>query len=69
MEILQQLQELLPIIIPLIILQLTFAFVALYHLLKHKRVRFFGVLPWVFIILFVNLLGPVLYFLIGREEE
>lgn len=69
METFQQLGDLLPVLLPLIVLQLAFAGIAIYHLMKHPYPRYFGVLPWVIIILIVNLIGPILYFLIGRQEE
>lgn len=58
----------LPVFIPLAILQLGLMIGALVHLLRRKRVRRGSVALWVVLIVAVNILGPALYFLIGRED-
>jgi len=65
MEILRQYALFL---IPIAILQLALFVSALVHLLRHKRTRNLSVTLWA-IIIFINIIGPVLYFLIGREED
>jgi len=66
MEILRQY---IPFLIPVAILELGLLISALVHLLRHKRTRNLSVGIWVVIIVVVNIIGPVLYFLIGREED
>jgi len=66
MEILRQY---IPFLIPVAILELGLLISALVHLLRHKRTRNLNVGIWVVIIVVVNIIGPVLYFLIGREED
>ena len=61
--------EYLPVLIPLAILQLILMITALVHLLKRNKVRCGNVVIWLLVIILVNLIGPVLYFLFGREEE
>ena len=61
--------SLLPVLIPIAILQLTLMITALVHLLKRNKVRRGSVVIWLLVIILVNLIGPVLYFLFGREEE
>ena len=63
------LQEALPLIIPLIILEWTLAIVALVHVLKHPNYRFGNKAMWVIIVLFLQLIGPIAYFLFGRGRE
>jgi hypothetical protein len=62
--------EILPFLIPLVILQLVLLVVGLYDLTRpERRVKGDSKVVWALIIIFVNLLGPLLYFLVGREES
>lgn len=60
--------DLIPFLIPLVAIQLTLLVVALLDLRKQSSVRGPRWL-WVVVILFVNVIGPILYFVIGREDE
>ena len=61
--------EILPFLVPLIVLQLVLMLVGLYDLTRpERRVKGDSKVVWALIIIFVNLLGPLLYFLFGREE-
>lgn len=63
------LQEILPLLIPLIVLQLTLMAVALYDLTRpDRRVRGDNKLAWGAVIVFGQLLGPLVYFFVGRED-
>lgn len=62
-----ELREYLPLLIPVLIIQLTLVFFALLDLRRQETTRGPRWL-WVIIILFVNLIGPILYFTIGRDE-
>ena len=60
----------LAILLPLLALQLVLLIVALYDLTRpNRRVRGDNKVVWVLIILFVSGVGPILYFLAGREPE
>jgi uncharacterized membrane protein YozB (DUF420 family) len=60
---------LLPIIVPLIVLQLVLLVLAIYDLFREdRRVRWFSKPVWACIIVFVNILGPLVYFFVGRED-
>lgn len=61
--------EYLPFIIPIFIVELGLMAVALVHLLKHKRFRFGNQIMWILIVVFLQIIGPILYFTIGRGEE
>ena len=63
------LKEFLPFLIPLIILQVALAIVALVHVLKHPNYRFGNKVMWVIIVLVFSIVGPVLYFTIGRGDD
>ena len=61
------LQELIPLLIPFFLLQLALIIIALRDLVRRERTRG-PKWMWALIILFVNLFGPIIYLLIGREE-
>ncbi|PTQ83278.1 phospholipase D-like protein [Trichococcus patagoniensis] len=63
------LQPYLPILIPLVVIQIILLITALLHLNKHPNVKTGSKTLWTFIIIFLNIVGPVLYFLIGRGDE
>ena len=60
--------EYLPALLPVILLELGLALFALFHLLHHPNVRKGNRVLWFFIILFLQFLGPIAYFTIGKEE-
>jgi hypothetical protein len=62
-------EEVLPLLIPLAILQIAITIVALYDLTRpERRVRGDNRLLWGLIIVLGQLLGSLLYFLVGRED-
>ena len=62
-------QQILLLLAPLIVIQLGLVIFALYDLLRPERqVRGDSKLMWGLIIVFINLIGPILYFLVGRRE-
>ena len=63
------LEELLPLLVPIIVIQLGLLVWALYDLTRPgRRVKGDNKIVWALIIIFINLIGPILYFLVGREE-
>ncbi|MBF8285713.1 MAG: transcriptional regulator [Chloroflexi bacterium RBG_16_63_12] len=62
-----QIRELIPFLIPILILQLALMIFALVDLIRRERTKGPKWL-WALIIVFVNLIGPILYFIIGRED-
>lgn len=58
----------LPIILPVIAVGVLLVFIALIDLYRHRKTRK-NILVWALIILFVNVLGPILYFVIGRKDS
>jgi len=62
-------EELLPLLIPLIVLQLALMGVGIYDLTRPERkVRGGNKLAWAAIIVFGELFGALIYFLFGRED-
>jgi ABC-2 type transport system ATP-binding protein len=61
--------QILLLVVPLAIVELTLLILAVVDLLRDdRRVRGGNKGVWAVIIVFVNLIGPILYFLVGREE-
>lgn len=58
----------IPIILPFIAVGFLLVLIALIDLYRHRKTRK-NVLVWTLIILLVNTIGPILYFVIGREES
>ncbi|MFP3376531.1 PLD nuclease N-terminal domain-containing protein [Bacillus sp. SIMBA_069] len=58
----------LPIILPVIAVGALLVFIAFIDLYRHRKTRK-NVLVWTLIIIFVNVLGPILYFVIGRKDS
>lgn len=65
----ETIQEYLPILIPIIAIELILAIAALVHVLTHKSYRFGNRVMWILIVLCFQIIGPVLYFTIGRGDE
>ena len=59
--------EWLPLLLPLILIQLALITVALWDLSRQPALRGPRWM-WVLIIVFINLVGPIAYFVLGREE-
>jgi 4-amino-4-deoxy-L-arabinose transferase-like glycosyltransferase len=58
----------LPIILPVIAIGLILVLIALIDLYRNRKTRK-NVLLWTLVIIFVNTLGPILYFVIGRKDS
>ncbi len=65
---LEQLRQLIPLLIPVILIQLGLMVAALVDLVKRPKTRGPKWL-WVVVVVFINLIGPIIYFVVGREEE
>lgn len=65
----QDVLEILKIAWPIIIIQLALAAWAIIDIVKKKKTKNLSPLVWVLIALFLNTVGPILYFLLGRVEE
>lgn len=61
--------EFLPFLLPLVIAELALLAYTLYHILTHKRYKRGNRTLWLVIaIAGMQFIGPVLYFLFGRED-
>jgi len=63
-------EQVIALLVPIVLIQLGLLVAALYDLAKDdRRVRGGSKIVWVLIIVFVNLIGPILYFVAGREDS
>lgn len=64
-----QLKEFLPFLIPLVIAQFSLLGYTLYHILTHKTYKRGNRTLWLIVtIILMNFIGPILYFLLGKED-
>ena len=63
------LMEYLPFLIPIIILEVILIITSLVHLLKHRKFRIGNIYIWIPIVIFIQIIGPILYFTIGRGDD
>ena len=66
-----EIMEFLPFIIPLIIAELAVVGYTLYHIFTHSSYKRGNRALWVVLtVVFMNtFIGPILYFLLGREDS
>lgn len=64
-----KLLEYLPFILPIVLMELTLMVVALVHVLRHKQYRMGNRILWVILVVCLQIIGPILYFTLGRGEE
>lgn len=59
----------LALLLPVIILEFILAITALIHVIKHPNYRFRNKAIWIIVVLFIQIIGPIFYFIFGRGEE
>ena len=65
-----QLMEYLPLLLPLILVQFALFGYTLYHILTHNRYKFGTRALWLVVtIAMMNFVGPILYFVFGKEDR
>lgn len=63
------LSDMLPFLIPLIIAELVLLIISLRHILTHEHYKRGNRVLWVIIVLVgMEFIGPILYFLLGKED-
>jgi Phospholipase_D-nuclease N-terminal len=68
MDVLSKLQQYIPYLIPVLIIQLVLMISALVDLIRREHTRG-PKWVWVLVIVFINYIGPIIYFVAGRQEE
>lgn len=65
-----ELMEFLPFLIPLVIAEFALFGYTLYHILTHTRYKRGNRALWlVLTIVFMNFIGPIIYFVFGKEDS
>ncbi len=65
----EQIMDFLPFLIPLVIVQFGLLGYTIYHILTHNTYKRGNRTLWlVIVIVLMNYVGPILYFLLGKEE-
>lgn len=56
-------------LVPILIIQITFQIIAIFDLLKrsNEEIRGGSRVLWIIIIVFFEILGPIIYFIFGRK--
>ena len=65
----QLLKDMLPFLIPLVIIELALLVIALVDLIRRENVRGDSKVVWAIVIVIFGIIGPVVYFLFGRKEN
>ena len=64
------LKEYLPLLLPLVVAELALFVWALVHVLTHKTYKHGSRVLWlIVVIVLMNFVGPILYFILGKEDE
>ncbi len=63
------LTDVLPFLIPLVIAELILLFISLRHILTHENYKRGNRTLWIIIVIVgMQFIGPILYFLLGKED-
>mgnify|MGYP000882733414 CR=1 FL=1 len=65
----ETLKTYLPFIIPLLLIQLALMGAAIYSILHQRHFRTGNKALWIAVSILVNIIGPVLYFTLGRDDH
>ncbi len=65
----QNIMQYLPFIIPILLIQLGLLIAALVHILRHNTYKAGNRVLWIVIVIVLNIIGPILYFVIGKGDE
>ncbi|EGQ24191.1 MULTISPECIES: PLDc N-terminal domain-containing protein [Sporosarcina] len=61
--------EYLPFLIPLILLQIGLGIFSAVHVIRNPHYRFGNQVMWLLIVLFIQFIGPLVYFVFGRGDD
>lgn len=61
--------RILPLLIPILVVDIALAVVAVVHILRHPHYRFGNKTMWLVIAIALLLFGPIIYFVFGKGEE
>jgi hypothetical protein len=61
--------RLLPFLVPLFLLELGLLVFALLDVVRRRRVRGNNKVVWILVIVLINVIGPIIYLAVGRQED
>lgn len=61
--------RILPVLIPILVMDIVLAVAAVLHILRHPHYRFGNKGMWLAIAIVFLLFGPIIYFVFGKGEE
>ncbi|MCL2783816.1 MAG: PLD nuclease N-terminal domain-containing protein [Propionibacteriaceae bacterium] len=64
-----QIRALMPLIIPLAVIEIGLLIASVIHILTHKQYRMGNRALWLIISIVITTIGPILYFILGRSDE
>ncbi|MBF1179382.1 MAG: PLDc_N domain-containing protein [[Eubacterium] sulci] len=62
-------REYLPILIPIVVLEIGLMIYSLSHILKHNKFKFGNKAMWICVVVLIQTIGPILYLTIGKDNE
>ena len=65
----EDIKEYLPFLIPIAVLEFGLIIAALVSILKHKTYKTGNRALWLVVSLLVSIIGPILYFVLGKTDE
>jgi hypothetical protein len=65
----EEFKAVLPFLVPVFLLEVGLMVFALVDLVRRKRVRGDNKVLWAILIVLVQIMGPILYLVLGRKEE
>lgn len=68
-KILNTLFEILPLLVPVLLIDIALAVTAVRHVLRHPRYRLGNKTMWLVIVVVLLLFGPIIYFVFGKGEN
>jgi len=68
-ELFELLKPLLLVIIPLVIIQLVLMITALVSIFRRDTYKTGNRVIWILVVVLINTIGPILYFVLGRKDE
>lgn len=61
--------RILPLLIPILVVDIALAVAAVVHILRHPHYRFGNKTMWLVIAIALLLFGPIIYFVFGKGED
>ena len=61
--------EIMPLLAPILLVDIILAVAAVRHILRHPRYRFGNKTMWLVTVVVLLLFGPIIYFVFGKGEN